>query len=149
MSYYAVKELSFDLPAASVARSAGGFTEANQNEVVGRWVTRGTGNTVILAADGARLLGVITRVTGGKVAVAIGPVVRGKRSADAALAAGVPVVGATRQESATGTAERGFCKAATTSTVTGLAPARGYTLGGGTAVSTNAPAGYEDVLMFS
>ena len=143
MSYYAVKELSFDLPAASVARSAGGFTEANQNEVIGRWVQRDTGNTVILAADNARLLGVITRVTGGKVAVAVGPVLRGKRSADAPLAAGVGVVGATRQESATGTAERGFCKAAALTVDAG----RGYTLGNGTAVSTNAPAGYEDVLM--
>lgn len=154
MSYYAVHELSFDLPAATVTRANGGFTEANQSEVIGRWVQRSTGNTVILAADNAELLGVITRVTNNKVAVAVGPVVRGKRGPDAVLASGVSVVGATRKESASGTAERGFCKPVATSATsvgdlrTELSSARGYALGGGTATTVNTEGAFEDVLMW-
>ena len=148
MSYFQAKEISFDVPASSVTRANGGFKDGDE-DVIGRWVQKGTGNTVVLLDDNARPLGVITRITGTTVAVAIGPIVRGKRGPDAILASGTRVTGATRQESASGTAERGFVKPMNTSspTVVQLRDAAGYALGGGTATTANTPGGLEDVVM--
>lgn len=150
MSYYGVDvELSFDVPASTVTRAQGGFSEATQDEVIGRWVEKGTGNTVVLVNDGNKPLGVITRITGSKVAVACGPIVRGKRGPNAVLGDGVRVTGATRQESASGTAERGFVKpAVATPTAASLNTSSGFALGGGTATTNNTPGGLEDVLMW-
>ena len=152
MSYYAVQtELSFDLPASTLTRAQGGFAESDQADVIGRWVQRDVGNTVKLLLNDARPLGVITRITGTKVAVAVGPIVRGKRGPNAVLGVGVPVTGATRQESASGSAEPGFVKPMNTSstTVDQSVAARGYALGGGTATTANTEGGLEDVLMYS
>ena len=158
MSYYAVKqELSFDAPASTVTRANGGFGE-DDKEVIGRWVQRDTGNTVILVDDNVRPLGVITGVTGTKVAVAVGPIVRGKRSDNAVLARDVRITGATRVVTSGGTAERGFIKAQTVRTAsianlqTDLLGSVGRTFGSGSAASTadTEPTSdqWEDVLMY-
>ena len=146
MSAYAVHELSFDLPADSVARADGGFKETD-TDVIGRWVERGTGNTVVLLRAGERPLGVITRVTNTKVAVAVGPVLKGKRGSNAAIANGARITGATRQESASGSAERGFVSAGA-ATAAGINISSGYVIDGGTAVSPNTAAGEVEVLMY-
>lgn len=135
MSYYPQKELSFDVPATSVSRGDGGFKEGD-TEVIGRWVQRGTGNTVVLVANNVRPLGVITRITGDKVAVAVGPIVDGKRQGDAALATGIRVTGATRTIRA-GVTERGFVKAEDTTSSATLANARGYVINGGGTSTAN------------
>ena len=152
MSYYAVQtELSFDLPASTLTRAQGGFAESDQADVIGRWVQRDVGNTVKLLLNDARPLGVITRITGTKVAVAVGPIVRGKRGPNAVLGVGVRVTGATRQVSASGSAEPGFVKPMTTTTpgATDVRDSRGYALGGGTATTANTDGGLEDVLMWT
>ena len=149
MSYYAVNtELSFDLPAASVTRANGGFSAADQEDMIGRWVERGTGNTVVLVADGNKPLGVITRITNGKVAVGIGPVLKGKRGPDTALTLNSAVTGATRQESASGTAERGFVKNAVTTSAATLEKSKGQVLDGGAASTANTAAALCEVLMY-
>ena len=63
-----------------------------------------------MVADGETPLGKIARLGFGKVAVSVYGAVEGKRGPDGAIANG-KVVGATRQESATGSAERGFIRA--------------------------------------
>lgn len=146
MSAYAVHELSFDLPAATVARADGGFTSTD-TDVIGRWVERGTGNTVVLVRAGQRPLGVITRVDNRKVAVAVGPVLKGKRGGDTALANGARITGATRKESATGATERGFVNAAP-STAAGIDKGSGYVIDGGAAGTANTPATDVEVLMY-
>ena len=148
MSAYAVHELSFDLPAATVTRANGGFKEGD-TDVIGRWVQRGTGNTVVLVADNARPLGVITRITNNKVAVAVGPVVKGKRGPDAALSLGGVVTGALRKESDTGSAERGFVKPGRTDSVVNATTNKGYVLDGGAAGTANTAATMVEILMYS
>ena len=147
MSYYAESlELSFDLPASSVTRAAGGFT-ADDEEVIGRWVERSTDNTVLLLGAAGRPFGVITRMSSGKVAVAVGTVVRGKRGQDAVIPVGSRVTGATRKESATGVAERGFVSAGTTTNVVNLSNSEGYVISQDEATVADTPAGYVDVVM--
>ena len=152
MSAYAVHEISFDLPASSVTRANGGFSEADQDDVIGRWVERGTGNTVVLVADGESPLGVITRITNDKVAVAVGPVVKGKRGINTAIANGSKVTGATRQESASGSPERGFVKNADLTNTASAAKSRGYVVDGGATSgpgsTNNTPAAMCEVLLY-
>lgn len=158
MSSYAVKtEISFDAPASTVTAAQGGFSESD-TKVIGRWVQRGTGNTVVLVADNNRPIGVITAVTGTKVAVAMGPIVRGKRSGDAVLAADARITGATREVVSGGGQERGFIKIETPATTdagalnTSLGRSVGRTFGSGSVASTadTEPTNdqWEDVLMF-
>ena len=130
MSYYPQHELSFDVPASTVTRANGGFKDGD-TDVIGRWVQRGTGNTVVLVEDNGRPLGVITRITGDKVAISVGPIVDGKRQGDTALATGIRITGATRVVVNGQAAERGFVKAQNVSNVANLANARGYVIDGG------------------
>ena len=147
MSYYAEHELSFDIPASTVTRANGGFKNTD-TDVIGRWVERGTGNTVVLVADGNSPLGVITRMTGNKVAVAVGPVIKGKRGPDTALTLGSPVTGDERKESAAGSAERGFVRDADTTSAATFAKSKGYVLDGGAAGTANTAATEVEVLMY-
>lgn len=146
MSYYAQRELSFDLPASTVTRANGGFKEGD-TDVIGRWVQRGTGNTVVLVDTDNRPLGAITRITGDKVAVAVGSVVEGKRGSNAAIGNGNAVTGARRQESASGTAERGFVSAAKTDSAANYSNSVGYVLSNSADVVANAAAGTVEVLL--
>ena len=146
MSYLAVKEISYDLPASTVSAANGGFTA--DNNLIGRWVEKATGNTVVLLGNNNRPLGVITRFTGTKVAVAVGPVVRGKKGQDAVIAYGERVTGATRVESAGGSADRGFVKAEDTTSAATLANARGYTVDGGTVTTANTPGVNVEVMLW-
>ena len=147
MSAYPVHEISFDLPASTVTRTNGGFKESDE-EVIGRWVQRSTGNTVILLQDNGRPLGIITRITAGKVAVAIGPILVGKRAADTALAVGVTVTGATRVVASGGTAEPGFVKRGRTDSVANAETATGNVLDGGGTSSANTEGTTCEVLMY-
>lgn len=147
MSYYAEHELSFDLPASSVTRANGGFKEGD-TDVIGRWVERGTGNTVVLVADGNKPLGVITRITNDKVAVAVGPVIQGKRGVDSALSNGSAVTGDTRKESAAGADERGFVRNADTTSAATLEKSKGFVLDGGGTTTPNTAAAIVEVLMY-
>ena len=147
MSYYAESlELSFDLPASTVTRAQGGFT-ATDEDVIGRWVERSTDNTVLLLGADGRPLGVITRMSSGKVAVAVGTVVRGKRGTDAVIPVGSRVTGTTRKESAAGAAERGFVGPGKTSAVVDISNSDGYVISQDAASTANTPAGYVDVVM--
>ena len=100
----------------------------------------------LLGADG-RPLGVITRFSSGKVAVAVGTVVRGKRSTNAAIPVGSRVTGELRQISATGSPERGFVGAGKTTSAAQVSASDGYVISSSAAVSANTPAGYVDVVM--
>ena len=100
----------------------------------------------MLGIDG-RPLGVITRMSSGKVAVAVGTVVRGKRGTNAVIPVGSRVTGIARQESATGTAERGFVGPGKTSAVSDLSNSDGYVISQDAASTANTPAGYVDVVM--
>lgn len=153
MSYYAVSlELTYDLPAsvgtATQNRNAGVFTK--DDRYIGRAVERsGTGNAVVLVGDGNKPIGVITRFTGpSKVAVAHGPVLKMKRGPDAALTLGSAVTGATRQESAGGSAERGFVKNADTTSAATLEKSKGSVLDGGAAGTANTAATDVEVLLY-
>ena len=148
MSYYAVEELSFDLPASTVTRANGGFAEGDE-EVIGRWVQKGsTGNTVVLLANNNKPLGVITRIAAGKVGVAIGPVVKGKKGPNAAIGLGLSVRGAQRQISATGSPEPGFVQAVDTSTAATLERSAGYVLDGGTVTTANTDGSLVEVKLY-
>ena len=146
MPYPATKEYSFDVPASTVTRANGGFKDGD-TDVIGRWVQRGTGNTVVLVAENQRPLGVLMRITGTKCAVAISGRVRGKRGSDVVIPAGSRVVGDVRQESATGSDERGFVKAGLTDTAPNLSLSRGYTINGGTSGTANTAAQFVEVVI--
>ena len=147
MSAYKTNDISFDVPASTVTRANGGFKEGD-SEVIGRWVQRGTGNTVVLVADNARPLGVIARITGNKVAVAMGPIVKGKRSGDAALANGIPITGATRNVTGEANA-RGFIKAGRTDSAANASTNRGMVLDGGSTSTAGSQGALVEVLMFT
>ena len=147
MSAYRVHEISFDLPASTVTRAQGGFKEGD-SEVIGRWVQKGTGNTVVLVADNARPLGVITRIGKGTVAVALGPVVKGKRSGNAALGINTSVIGGTRQIASGGTAERGFVKAGLVDTITNASNSVGTVLDGGGTTTANTDGALVEVKLY-
>lgn len=154
MSYYKVDlEITMKYPAATVTRANGGFTK-DDSEVIGRWVERsGTDPDVaVLLGAGKRPLGVITRLTAAGAAVACGPIVQGKKGDDGAIAVGSRITGATRQESATGSAERGFVTALTTSSpsIANLRDSVGYVLNGGSTVLANTEAAADlEVMMYN
>ena len=115
MSYYATQtEVSFDYPTSS-ARGTGGF-DKDSDEVIGRWVQLAAGGRVELVADNAKPIGVITRLDTTKVAVALGPFVKGKQNGTTAIPVGSGITGATKAVVNAGTPERGFVKAAGTTT---------------------------------
>lgn len=148
MSYYAQStELSFDLPDSGLTRAQGGFGEDDGEAVIGRWVQRDTEDTVKLLLADARPFGVITRLSSGKVAVAVGSILRGKRGSDTVIGVGNRVTGDTRKESATGNAEPGFVKAGGTSTVTHVLSSEGYVISEDVASTADTPASYVDVVM--
>ena len=148
MSYYAVRDsVSFAYPASTVTRAQGGFGSDDQ-EVIGRWVQRGTGNTVVLVADNAQPLGVIVSLEANAVGVDLGPFAKGKRGPDAVIARGSRLTGATRQESASGTAERGFVKAGSTTNLANYLNSVGHVFDGGETVTANSPAGFVEALMY-
>lgn len=139
MSYLATKDYSFNYPPTSLARSAGGFN-SDSSEVVGRFVK-------FIANDAVRLLladekpdGVIVRIDINGVAVSVGPFVRGDRGVDTALTPGSRVTGATRQESASGSAEPGFVQNGKSSSVAELAASTGSVQDGGAVGTANTPA---------
>lgn len=152
MSYYKVDlEITMKYPASSVTRANGGFSK-DDSEVIGRWVERsGTNPDVALLVNaGSRPLGVITRLTAAGAAVACGPIVQGKKSDDGAVAVGSRITGATRQESATGSAERGFVTALSGGTVANLRDSVGYVLNGGSTVPANTEAAADlEVMMYN
>ena len=131
-------------PGSTVTTAQGGFTADDDN--IGRWVQRSVDNTVILVAVDARPLGVITRFSSGKVAVAVGKIVRGKRGANTILV-GSRVTGVTRQESATGSAERGFVGPGKSTTAAEVSASDGYVISQDATTTNNTPAGYVDVVM--
>ena len=151
MSYYAIDlEVSFEYPASSVTRANGGFSNTS-SEVIGRAVQKGTGNTVVLCAAGARPMGVILRLDTNTVAIGFGPILKIKRAGTDALAVGSRVTGATWQESASGSAERGFIAAR----AGGASPSgaqidssTGYVLDGGPTNTANMPAPDAEILMW-
>ena len=115
MSYYATQvEISFNYPASS-ARASGGFDNSD-DEVIGRWVQLADGERVELVAAGAKPIGVITRLAPTKVAVALGPFVKGKQNGTTKIPIGSGITGATKAVVASGTPERGFVEAAGTTT---------------------------------
>lgn len=154
MAYYAhTIEITMKYPADTVTRANGGFKKED-TEVVGRWVERsGAGKDVaILVGDGKKPCGVITRLTAAGPAVAIGAIVQGKRSTDAATAEGSRITGALRQESASGSPEPGFVTHMTTTSpsIVNLRDSCGYVLNGGSVVSTNTEAADDlEVLMWN
>ena len=120
MSYYAqMVEISFNYPASSVNRAAGGFTK-DDDEVIGRWVELGTDGSVVLVNDDSKPIGVITTLGPTKVGVALGPFVKGKQSGTTAIPVNSYITGATKTIRA-GVTERGFCKAETGSAAANLA----------------------------
>ena len=147
MSAYAVHEVSFDLPASTVTRANGGFKEGD-DEVIGRWVERGTGNTVILLGENKRPLGVITRITGTKVAVALGPIVKGRRAGDTALSNGIAVTGALRTVVSGGSDEPGFVGAQVTTSAATLSLSRGYVTDGGETSTANTEGNDVEVMLY-
>ena len=143
MSAYATKELSFDLPASGTTRANGGFS-ATSTEVIGRWVQRGTGNTVVLVEDGETPIGTIARIGYGKVAVSVYGPVRGKRLLNTATAYG-KVVGAERVVISGQSAERGFIKSP--SSPAEALKAVGRVLENGPDVASNTQGGTTTVLL--
>ena len=146
MSYYTVDELSFDLPASSVSRANGGFKEGD-TDVIGRWVQKDTGNTVVLLAANNKPLGVITRVSATQVGVAIGPVVKGKKGPDAAIGIGLSVRGATRNLTGEANA-RGFVQAVDTTSAATAERSAGYVLDGGTVTTANEDGSLVEVKLY-
>ena len=146
MSAYRVHEVSFDLPASTVTRANGGFKEGD-TDVIGRWVQKGTGNTVVLVADNGNPLGVITRIGKGTVAVAIGPIVKGKRAGDTALATNIPVTGATRNVTGEANA-RGFVKAGRTSSAADASTNRGTVIDGGATSTAGSQGALVEVVLY-
>ena len=147
MSAYRTHNISYDVPASTVTRAQGGFKEGD-TDVIGRWVQRGTGNTVVLVADNARPLGVIVAITGTKVAVAIGPIVKGKRGGDAALAVNGPITGAVRNVTGESNA-RGFVKAGRTDTSANASTNRGMILDGGSTSTAGSQGALVEVLLYA
>ena len=143
MSVFSTKELSYDPPASTVTRAQGGFS-LSDTDVIDRWVQLETDGTIRLVADGETPLGKIARLGFGKVAVSVSGPVRGKRGTDAVIPNG-KVVGATRQESATGSAERGFIRAPLNAA--DALKAVGRVSKNSAAVTTNTPAGTTTVLL--
>ena len=153
MSYYKVDlEITMKYPASTVTRANGGFGK-DDDEVIGRWVERdGTdADVAVLVAAGKRPLGVITRLTPAGAAVALGPMVQGKKSDDAAIDVGSRITGATRKESAAGNAERGFVTAlASSPSVAALRDSVGYVLNGGSTTTANTEAAADlEVMMYN
>ena len=146
MSAYAVHEVSFDVPASTVTRANGGF-KAGDTDVIGRWVQKDTGNTVVLLAANNKPLGVITRITNDKVAVAIGPIVKGKKGPDAAIGLGLSVRGATRNLTGEANA-RGFVQAVDTTSAATAERAAGYVIDGGTVTTANNDGSLVEVVMY-
>ena len=70
-----------------------------------------------------------------------------KRQQDALIPAGSRVTGATRKESATGVAERGFVEVGNTNNVVNLSNSEGYVISQDAATVADTPAGYVDVVM--
>lgn len=139
MSYYGThQDISFDYPASTVTRAQGGFSSSS-TEVIGRWVVKGPDGTVRLAGGtgvtATAVLGVITSLGASKVGVAVGPIVKGKRSGDTALAPGGRVEAATRRVASGGAQEPGFvnARALASITVAQLAASVGVILDGGAA----------------
>lgn len=152
MSYYKVDlEITMKYPASTTTRANGGFGK-DDSEVIGRWVERsGTDPDVaVLLGAGNRPLGVITRLTAAGPAIACGPILQGKKADDGPIAVGSRITGATRQESATGSAERGFVSALSGGTVANLRDSTGYVLNGGSTVGSNVAAAADlEVLMYN
>ena len=120
MSYYATQvEVSFNYP-ASATRGTGGF-DKDSDEVIGRWVELDNAGGVLLVANESKPIGVITRLGPTKVAVALGPFVKGKQGGTTAIPVGSYITGATKQVAATGTPERGFVQAETGGAAANLA----------------------------
>ena len=120
MSYYATQtEVSFKYPASTVNRAAGGF-DKDDEEVVGRWVELASDGSVVLVNDNSKPIGVITRLSPGGVAVALGPFVKGKQGGTTAIPVGSYITGATKTIRA-GVTERGFVKAETGTAAADLA----------------------------
>ena len=130
-TYRTQAEYSFNYPASTVTPAQGGFSK-DDTKVVGRWVTKSTGGTVILVADNGRPDGVISSLGPTKVGVVFGPFVKGKHSDNAAIAEGSLVVGATREVRSGGGQERGFIKAQNVTTVAQAVAAKGPVLESGT-----------------
>ena len=111
MSYYASQlEVSFDFPPTGLTRAQGGF-DKDDDEVIGRWVEMHSDGSVKLVLANQKPLGVITRFSSGKVAVALGPFVKGKQAGTTAIPEGSGVTGATKAVVASGTPEPGFVAA--------------------------------------
>ena len=147
MSAYRTHDISFDVPASSVTRANGGFKEGD-TDVIGRWVRRATGNTVILVGDNERPLGVIARITGTKVAVSVGPIVKGKRAGDTALANNISVTGAVRNITGEANA-RGFVKAGRSGDASQTETNRGMVLDGGGTSTANSQGALCEVLLYA
>ena len=148
MSYRPTFQITVDTPGASVARSAGGWT-AGDTDVINRWVQLESNGTVRLLADEGTPYGVIINVTGDKTAIALGPVLRGKRGPDSALTRGGTVRGDTRQESASGSAERGFVQDGERDTLPHLIVGRGFVMDGGGTSTANGEGALVEVLMWN
>ena len=148
MSYYATQtELSFNYPPAATARSAGGFNKDN-SEVIGRWVQATTGGAVLLVANNVKPLGVITRLSATKVAVAVGPIVKGKQAGTTAIAAGSAITGSERAV-ASGDDQRGFIKAETGNDAPSAIRRVGAVLDSGTSTANTEGTANTQVLMFA
>lgn len=148
MSYRPTYQISVPTPGSSVARSAGGW-KAGDTDVVNRWVQLESNGDVRLLADDGTPYGVILNVTGDQTAIALGPILRGKRAGNAALTRGRPVRGGTRQESATGSAERGFVQDGQVDTIVNLIKGRGFVTDGGATSQANTEGTLVEVLMWN
>ena len=150
MAYFPQQEYTFAYPPTSLSRADGGFAQSD-DEVVGRWVTWHTGaGQVKLVEDNEAVLGIITRMDGNGVAVAVGPRLRGPRSGNAALNPGRAIVGGpARQVGTTGSAEPGFIKEQpAVQNAAQLSVSKGRVINGGGTTTANTPGAIVDVFMW-
>lgn len=143
MSAYAVKELSFDMPASSVSAADGGFSASD--DVVHRAVRVEGDGSVRLVDNNEKPVGSISRVAGGKVAVAVGDVVVYLRGPDTALTQGQRITGATRVITSGGTAQLGYVQNGA-ATAAGINASKGQVIDGDATSTANTQGARVEVL---
>lgn len=135
-AYRSQLNVSFSVPASTVTPANGGFKDGDA--VINRAVQKGTGDTVLLAADDANIIGTIDNVDGDTVNVNMGPIVNGLRGGDTALTVGRKVVGATRTVTGDTTGNRGYLKTAPADAANNAVGTGNVLDGGGTSTANQA-----------
>ena len=104
--YVAKNSYSFQYPADTVDQTQGGFDK--DDNVIGRAVRKGDGNSVVLVKAGDKPWGVIVTQDQNGVGVDTGPVLDFLRGGNTALTINGRVTGATRVITSGGTAQLGY-----------------------------------------